>query len=95
MWYRNDIIRCCRSSFRQQRDVHSRLMAVYPEVPHWWYIGVFLMSFVMAVICIEVYDTQLPVWALFLSLVLSIFFLVPVGVIEAITNLVIPVQVFP
>ncbi|EJC97675.1 OPT oligopeptide transporter [Fomitiporia mediterranea MF3/22] len=94
LWYRHDIIRQFRRSLRDQRDVHSRLMSVYPEVPMLWYLGVLVIAFVMGVITIEVFDTKMPVWALVFALGIALIFLLPVGMIQAITNQTVAMQVF-
>lgn len=93
VWYRHDIVRQFRRSLKDQRDVHSRLMSVYPEVPHYWYLILGIIAFVIAVITIEVFDTKLPVWGLILALIVALVFIVPVGMIQAITNQTIALQV--
>ncbi|CAE7113021.1 unnamed protein product [Rhizoctonia solani] len=86
LWYRHDIVRQFRSSMKDETDVHSRLMLAYPEVPQWWYVVLGLISFALGIVTIEVWDTKLPVWAFILSLLISLVYLVPVGMIQAITN---------
>ena len=93
VWYRHDIIRQFRRSVKDERDVHSRLMAVYPEVPKLWYAGLGFIAFVFGVIAIEIYPTDLPVWALLLSLLVAVIFTIPVGMIRAITNQMIGLNV--
>ncbi|KAJ7628086.1 OPT oligopeptide transporter [Mycena rosella] len=44
LWFGRDIVRRFRSSLKDERDVHSRLMQSYPEVPVWWYITVGVLS---------------------------------------------------
>lgn len=73
--------------------MHSRLMSVYDEVPHYWYGALALVAFVLAIITIEVFDTKLPVWALIIALILALVFLIPVGMIQAITNQTVALQV--
>ncbi|TDL28758.1 OPT oligopeptide transporter [Rickenella mellea] len=94
LWYRNDIARQFRRTIKDHRDVHSRLMSAYPEVPQYWYGILGLSAFVMGVITIELWDTKLPVWALVLALIVSLVFLVPVGMIQAITNQTVGLNVF-
>ncbi|CAE6479445.1 unnamed protein product [Rhizoctonia solani] len=86
LWYRHDIVRQFRSSMKDETDVHSRLMLAYPEVPQWWYITLGIIAFALGIVTIEVWDTKLPVWAFILSLLISLVYLVPVGMIQAITN---------
>ncbi|KAH9949440.1 OPT oligopeptide transporter [Amylocystis lapponica] len=93
LWYRHDLIRQIRRTVNDERDVHSRLMSAYREVPWFWYAGIGVFAFVCGVIGIEIYPTQLPVWGLVVALLLSTLFLIPVGMIRAITNQVIPLNV--
>ncbi|KAG9102178.1 hypothetical protein FS749_013381 [Ceratobasidium sp. UAMH 11750] len=86
LWYRHDIMRQFRSSMKDETDVHSRLMLAYPEVPQWWYVTLGLIAFVLGIVTIEVWDTKLPVWAYLVSLLIPLVYLVPVGMIQAITN---------
>lgn len=93
LWYRHDIARQFRLSLKQQRDVHSRLMSVYSEVPHYWYLILGLIAFVLATITIEVFDTKLPVWGLVVALLVAGVFVIPTSVIIAITNQQVTIQV--
>ncbi|KAH9167234.1 small oligopeptide transporter [Lactarius sanguifluus] len=86
LYYRKQIWTQARRSLSEQPDIHARLMSVYKEVPDWWYISVFLTMFVFGVVAIEVWDTQFPVWAFVLALLISFVYTVPVGIIQAITN---------
>ncbi|ETW76341.1 oligopeptide transporter [Heterobasidion irregulare TC 32-1] len=86
LYYRKQIWTQARRSLSEQPDIHARLMSVYPQVPDWWYALVFLSMFVFGVVAIEVWDTQFPVWAFVLSLVVAFFYTVPIGIIQAITN---------
>ncbi|KAJ7281042.1 OPT oligopeptide transporter protein-domain-containing protein [Mycena rebaudengoi] len=70
----------------EQPDIHARLMAVYPQVPQWWYIIIFLSMFVFGVISIEVWDTKFPVQYFILALVIAFVYIIPIGMIQAITN---------
>ncbi|KAH9059645.1 small oligopeptide transporter [Lactarius vividus] len=86
LYYRKQIWTQARRSLSEQPDIHARLMSVYKEVPDWWYISVFLTMFVFGVVAIEVWNTQFPVWAFVLALMISFVYTVPVGIIQAITN---------
>lgn len=58
----------------EQPDIHARLMAVYPQVPEWWYAIIFITMFVFGVVAIEVWDTKFPVQYFILALVICEFF---------------------
>ncbi|KAF8257803.1 OPT oligopeptide transporter protein-domain-containing protein [Lactarius quietus] len=72
---------------RQQPDIHARLMSVYVEVPDWWYLAIFIMMFGFGVVAIEVWHTELPVWAFILALIIAFAYTIPIGYIAAMTNL--------
>ena len=86
MWYRRDIIKRFRSSLKDESDVHSRLMQAYPEVPHWWYALLGMVMVIFLFITVEVYPTELPVWGVCVALLLSGLLAIPTGMIQAITN---------
>ncbi|KAJ7271601.1 OPT oligopeptide transporter [Mycena rebaudengoi] len=73
LFFRKQIWTQCRRAMHEQPDIHARLMAVYPQVPQWWYIIIFLSMFVFGVISIEVWDTKFPVQYLILALVIGDF----------------------
>ena len=68
-------------------DVHAKLMRNYPEVPNWWYLTLFCISFVLAIVAVEVWDTGLPVWGLVLSIALLAIYVLPAGIIYALTGM--------
>ena len=86
LWYRKDITHQFRRGLKDQKDIHSRLMSKYSEVPHWWFLTLGIVSLVMGIIGIEVCDTKLPVWAYFFSLIFSMAFALPFGIMQAVTN---------
>jgi OPT family oligopeptide transporter len=76
LYYRKQIWTQARRSLSEQPDIHARLMSRYPEVSELWYIGVFISMFIFAIIAIEIYKTQFPVWAFIIALLIGIFRLV-------------------
>ncbi|QEU63101.1 hypothetical protein KDRO_F10430 [Kluyveromyces lactis] len=72
---------------KEQEDIHNRLMKNYRDVPHWWYGIVFLVFFGLAIAGIRAWNTEMPVWALIFALVIASVFLVPIGIICAVTSI--------
>lgn len=73
---------------KEKPDVHMRLMQQnYKEVPEWWFFGVFLVFFGLAVATVRAWPTEMPVWALVVALIIAIIFLLPCGIIFALTNI--------
>ncbi|KAJ7430559.1 OPT oligopeptide transporter protein-domain-containing protein [Mycena latifolia] len=79
-----------RHTMHEQPDIHAHLMAVYPQVPEWRYAIILRVQCVFGVVAIEVWDTKFPVQCTFpfplLALVIAFFYVIPIGMIQAITN---------
>ena len=99
LYHRHEITRGFKSLLKKTnpkttyRDVHNRLMAVYPEVPEWWYMLILVVAIGLGLIAILNYPTHTSVGALFMGIALAVVFLVPIGVIYAITNVQVTLNV--
>ncbi|KAI0314622.1 OPT oligopeptide transporter protein-domain-containing protein [Amylostereum chailletii] len=70
----------------EKDDIHAKLMRNYPEVPDWWYACVLVVFFSLSIVAAEVWKIGVPVWALLLSLVLPVVYVLPSGFIYAMTG---------
>ncbi|KAI7901113.1 OPT family small oligopeptide transporter [Cokeromyces recurvatus] len=87
LYHGKEIIEQWKKSRNQEdEDIHHKLMRVYPEVPQWWYITVFILSFGASFGLIYHWPIGLPWWGLILALAISMIFVLPIGIITAITN---------
>lgn len=86
LYYRKQIIVQARRSLGEQPDIHARLMARYPQVPDWWYFCIFASMFAFGVVMVELNETRMPIWAFVLALLIAFFYVIPIGIIQAITN---------
>jgi OPT family oligopeptide transporter len=86
LWYRHDIARQFRRSLKDETDIHAYLMRKYPEVPRWWFLTLALVCVILGVVSIEICKTGLPIWAFGLAVIFSTIFVLPFGIIQAITN---------
>ncbi|EGV65705.1 hypothetical protein PSN45_003511 [Yamadazyma tenuis] len=78
---------------KEKPDVHMRLMKNYREVPDWWFGIVFLIFFGLSIATIRAWNTEMPVWALVVALLIALLFLLPVGIIFALTNIAVGLNV--
>ncbi|KAF8952031.1 hypothetical protein BGZ52_008335, partial [Haplosporangium bisporale] len=68
-----------------KEDVHERLMRAYPEVPNWWYTSLFVAMVALSFVTCVVWD-YMPWWGLVLSLLFAAVLVLPMGIIQALTN---------
>ncbi|KAF1877840.1 hypothetical protein Lal_00038149 [Lupinus albus] len=71
-------------------DVHTRIMKKnYEQVPEWWFVSILALMIVMSLVACEGFgkQLQLPWWGFLLSLAIALVFTLPIGVIQATTNM--------
>ena len=79
---------------KEKPDVHLRLMRQnYKLIPEWWFGILFLVSLALSIATIRAWPTEMPVWSLFLALIIAIIFLLPVGIIFSLTNIAVGLNV--
>ncbi|KAL2399057.1 Glutathione transporter 1 [Exophiala dermatitidis] len=85
LYYGKDLWKGWKGTGKQ--DVHARLMARYRQVPWWWFAIITILMLVLSIVTNEVYHTDLPVWAVFLSFLLPVVYFLPISIIKAISNI--------
>ncbi|KAI8982517.1 OPT family small oligopeptide transporter [Pilobolus umbonatus] len=87
LYHGRDIITQFRNSrSKKNTDIHHKLMQSYDEVPHLWYIIVFFSSFCVSFAVIYCWPIYLPWWGLILAICIPVIFVLPIGIIQAVTN---------
>lgn len=74
-----------RASRDEPKDIHRKLYEKYPEVPLWWFLVIFLAMIGLGIATCKMYDLQLPIWGYLFGVFMAAFFIVPIGMIYAIT----------
>ncbi|KAK9322179.1 OPT oligopeptide transporter protein-domain-containing protein [Lipomyces orientalis] len=74
------------SNYEMYKDPMSRMMSVYPEVPDWWFVAVFVISIAFGIVAFTVYPTNAPVWGMIVILLVSTVIMVPSALIYAVTG---------
>ncbi|KAK3179333.1 hypothetical protein K4F52_009236 [Lecanicillium sp. MT-2017a] len=74
-------------------DVHNRLMAAYPEVSEWWYLGTLIISIVLGVLGIALWPTYTSPAVVLYGILLCLIFVIPIGVVAAMTGIEITLNV--
>ncbi|KAJ5965293.1 hypothetical protein N7481_012007 [Penicillium waksmanii] len=87
LFHRKEIWHRFTTAREQEPDIHLILMKKYQEVPEWWYAALGAVSIALGLAGILAYDSQLPWWGLFVSIIIAAVFIVPTCMILAITNI--------
>ncbi|KJZ79722.1 hypothetical protein HIM_01191 [Hirsutella minnesotensis 3608] len=74
-------------------DVHNRLMKAYPEVPDWWYLACLAVAIAFGIAGIAGWDTHTSPGVVFYGLALCVVFVIPVGIIKAMTGIEVTLNV--
>lgn len=74
-------------------DKHNRLMKAYKEVPEWWYAIVLAIAVAMGCAGIAAFPTYTSVGVVFYGIALCIIFVIPIGIIYAVTGMQITLNV--
>ncbi|KAK4233856.1 OPT oligopeptide transporter protein-domain-containing protein [Achaetomium macrosporum] len=75
-----------RGNYEGAMDVHSRLMAAYPEVPDWWFLLILALAVVVACVFLSIYPLDTPLWLVFLMIAINLVFAVPLSFLSATTG---------
>ncbi|KAG6025820.1 hypothetical protein E4U41_001447 [Claviceps citrina] len=83
---RKQIWRQYQNSSTEKADIHMKLMRKYKEAPGWWYMGLFGVMLATGLFTVLAYPTKITWWAFLLAVAISFGFSLPIGIIEAVTN---------
>ncbi|OTA61585.1 OPT family small oligopeptide transporter [Hypoxylon sp. EC38] len=87
IWYR------LKTARNQEPDIHLKLMKKYVEAPEWWYFALFLFSLALGLGTVLGYDSQLPWWGFFISVIIAMVFVIPTCMIMAMSNIMLSLNV--
>ncbi|KAK4186533.1 putative sexual differentiation process protein [Podospora australis] len=75
-----------KSSTTEKPDIHMKLMRRYKEAPTWWYMSLFAIMLALGFITVLAWPTNMTWWAFLLAVFISFVFSLPIGIIQAVTN---------
>ncbi|KAK0382933.1 hypothetical protein NLU13_8849 [Sarocladium strictum] len=84
-----------KTSFEEEHtlDVHNRLMKAYVDAPDWWYLACLGCAIGLGVAAVAGWDTHTSVGVVFYGIALCIVFVIPVGIIKAMTGIEVTLNV--
>ncbi|KAG5924925.1 hypothetical protein E4U42_004528 [Claviceps africana] len=86
LFYGKDVVNRARNSQYDEPDIHMKLMRKYKEAPEWWFMVIFVVSFVFGMVACQAWDTHLPWWAYIVCILIGAVLFIPIGMVQAITN---------
>eukprot|EP00262_Sarcandra_glabra_P001560 TRINITY_DN1169_c0_g1_i1.p1 TRINITY_DN1169_c0_g1~~TRINITY_DN1169_c0_g1_i1.p1 ORF type:complete len:740 (+),score=85.70 TRINITY_DN1169_c0_g1_i1:82-2301(+) len=88
LFYGREIWERFSASYQGKKDIHSRLMERYKDIPNWWfYLLLGVTVAVSLVLTTALKDqVQLPWWGLIFACGLAFLFTLPISIITATTN---------
>ncbi|CAJ0894025.1 11034_t:CDS:10 [Entrophospora sp. SA101] len=86
LFYGNEIWSRFKASRQEGEDIHCRMMRIYEEIPNIWYFSIFVTMLTIAITICYVSESNLPWWGLLLAVALACVMVLPIGVIQAISN---------
>lgn len=75
-----------KSSTTEKADIHMKLMRRYKEAPTWWYMSLFGLMLGLGFLTVLAWPTNMTWWAFLLAVFISFVFSLPIGIIQAVTN---------
>lgn len=94
LFHGGDLWKRLRNIRTDEEDVHLRMMQKYTDVPQWWYATMFaIMIGISLGVCLG-YPTDMHWWAFFVSIIISVVWFVPIGLIQGMTSIQIGLNVF-
>ena len=83
-----------KSSRGELDDIHMKMMRKYKLVPEWWYAAVLVTMVAFSFASIYGYPTEMTWYSLVLAFAISFFWTVPIGMVQAFTNIQLGLNVF-
>ncbi|KAF0532938.1 OPT family small oligopeptide transporter [Gigaspora margarita] len=74
------------SRSEEVEDVHCKMMRNYEEIPNWWYACIFVFMLFIAILLCDASGSHLPWWGLLIAVGIACIMVLPVGVIQAVSN---------
>ncbi|KAJ6452376.1 OPT oligopeptide transporter [Mycena vitilis] len=83
VWHSKRVYQLIRGGRKGIDDPHFAKMKAYPEMSNWWYLGVFVVCFGVAIGTTYGAKSQLPAWATIIALIFAWLFVPVIGTLYA------------
>lgn len=83
-----------RQTHGELDDVHTKMMRKYRSIPWWWFIAILVPCLALSFVTIYVWPTHMTWWSLIIAILISLVWMVPIGMVQAVTNIQLGLNVF-
>ncbi|KAI5917267.1 small oligopeptide transporter [Camillea tinctor] len=87
LYYSSQIVSQFKLARSRNDDVHMRLMKKYEDAKDWWYLVLFIVMIGLSFVVCCAWPTGFPWWAFAVGIVIPLIWTIPIGIIQAITNI--------
>lgn len=94
LFHGSEIWRRWKASSGELDDIHMKIMRKYRLVPTWWYLALLAVMTAFAFVSALAYPTEMKWYSVILSLVIAFTWTIPIGIIQAFTNIQMGLNVF-
>ncbi|KUI68534.1 Sexual differentiation process protein isp4 [Cytospora mali] len=75
-------------------DVHAKMMKKYKPLPWWWFMCILVPSLALTFVTCYVWETDMTWWSVIIACLISAVWIIPIGMVQAVTNIAIGLNVF-
>lgn len=94
LFHGREIWQRLRSNNGEMDDIHTKMMRKYNPIPWWWFMCILVPCMAGSFGVIYGWPTEMPWWSLLLAWLISAVWIVPIGMVQAITNIQLGLNVF-
>lgn len=94
LFHGRDVYQRLRAKEGELDDIHARMMRKYKTIPWWWFMAILIPCVGASFAVIYAWPTGMPWWSLVIAFLISAVWMIPIGMVQAITNVQLGLNVF-
>ncbi|KAI2617053.1 small oligopeptide transporter [Hypoxylon sp. NC1633] len=86
LYHGKQIVTQFKLARKQEDDIHMKLMRKYLDAEDWWYFILFAIMIGLSFVVCCAWPTGFPAWAYVVCILIPLVWTIPIGIVQAITN---------
>ncbi|KAL7621266.1 hypothetical protein AAE478_008583 [Parahypoxylon ruwenzoriense] len=86
LYHGKEIMTQFKLARKQEDDIHMKLMKKYRDAEDWWYLVLFAVMIGLSFVVCCAWPTGFPAWAYVICMLIPLVWTIPIGIIQAISN---------